>query len=143
MQTFSSFLITLILIASTGLSNAKQLAFDNNDLPLLGNSDQQYLTKQQAEKIGNSFYQSAMLSNILIDDVEIINHNGNILTKELIDTTAKLQKQFNDNQTKVLEKYQLEIDTHLEKTMGGISDIAKGMLEVVELIHQTKEESEK
>jgi len=71
MQTFSSFLITLILIASTGLSNAKPLAFDNNDLPLLGNSDQQYLTKQQAQKIGNSFYQSAMLSSILIDDVEI------------------------------------------------------------------------
>jgi hypothetical protein len=97
---------------------------------------------QLVDFMTNNIAMQGKLKNI-IDDVEIINDNGNILTKELIDTTAKLQKQFNDNQTKVLEKYQLEIDTHLEKTMGGISDIAKGMLEVVELIHQTKEESEK
>lgn len=92
--------------------------------------------------MGNNQSMQGKLKNI-IDDVEIINDNGNTLTKELIDTTAELQKQFNKNQIEILKKYQLEVDMHLDKTMGGISEIASGMLEVVQLIHQTKEESEK
>jgi len=43
----------------------------------------------------------------------------------------------------VLKKYQVEVDKHLTDTMGGISQIASGMLEVVKLIHQTKEETKR
>jgi len=59
----------------------------------------------------------------LINNTTDIQENGNTLTKELIETTANLQKQFNDNQIKILEEYQLEVDKHLKDILGYMATI--------------------
>lgn len=71
------------------------------------------------------------ISNLL-DNISNINENGNRLTKELIDTTANLQKQFNDNQIEVLQKYQISVDEHLK-------DILNYMASIIEASHIDKE----
>ena len=68
----------------------------------------------------------------MIDDLSRINENGNNLTQELIDTTAKLQKQFNDNQAEILERYQGKVDKHLE-------DILKYMAAIIEASYIDKD----
>lgn len=64
----------------------------------------------------------------IVDNATNINDKGNILTKELIDTTANLSKQFNDNQVEVLEKYQVKVDEHLK-------DILNYMAAIIEASH--------
>jgi hypothetical protein len=64
----------------------------------------------------------------IIDNATNINDNGNILTKELIDTTANLSKQFNDNQIEILERYQIKVDEHLK-------DILNYMAAIIEASH--------
>ena len=63
----------------------------------------------------------------IVDDATDVNHNGNTLTKELIDTTGKLQTQFNDNQRKVLEEFQKETDKQLEVIMGGLGAMIQAL----------------
>ncbi len=64
----------------------------------------------------------------MIENATEINDNGNMLTKELIDTTADLSKQFNDNQIEVLERYQGKVDEHLR-------DILNYMAAIIEATH--------
>ena len=68
----------------------------------------------------------------LINNATSINENGNTLTKELIDTTANLSKQFNDTQREILEKYQNEVDKNL-------TDILGAMMNIIEISHMTKD----
>jgi hypothetical protein len=77
----------------------------------------------------NNKSMQSKLSN-LIDNATTINDNGNFLTKELINTTANLMKQFNDNQVEVLKKYQIEVDSHLK-------DILNYMAAIIEASHIT------
>jgi cystathionine beta-lyase family protein involved in aluminum resistance len=59
----------------------------------------------------------------IIKNATDINDTGNTLTKELIESTASLQKQFNKNQKKVLEEYQTQVDTHLKDILGYMATI--------------------
>ncbi|RLA84276.1 MAG: hypothetical protein DRG78_01825 [Epsilonproteobacteria bacterium] len=68
----------------------------------------------------------------IVDNATNINDNGNILTKELIDTTGNLAKQFNDNQKEILKEYQINVEKHL-------SDILGAMLSIIEVSHSTKD----
>jgi ABC-type transporter Mla subunit MlaD len=74
----------------------------------------------------------------IIDNASDINDKGNSLTKELIDTTADLQVQFNEKQVEVLDTYRKEVDNHLETILGGIEHTAGAMLEVIEEVHRAK-----
>jgi len=59
----------------------------------------------------------------IVENATAINDNGNILIKELIETTANLQKQFNDNQIEILKKYQIEVDNHLKEILSYMAAI--------------------
>ena len=86
--------------------------------------------EQQSQLINFMENNKLMQSNIsnIVDNATSINDNGNTLTKELIDTTANLSKQFNDNQIEILEKYQLNVDEHLK-------DILNYMAAIIEASH--------
>lgn len=86
--------------------------------------------EQQSQLVSFMDNNKSMQSKLthLIDNATNINDSGNILTKELIDTTANLSKQFNDNQIEVLEKYQGKVDEHLR-------DILNYMAAIIEATH--------
>ncbi len=86
--------------------------------------------EQQAQLIGYMENNKSMQSKLMhiVDNASDINDNGNTLTKELIDTTANLQKLFNDHQSEVLEKYQTSVDEHLK-------DILNYMATIIEASH--------
>jgi len=86
--------------------------------------------EQQSQLVNFMDNNKSMQSKLthLIDNATDINDSGNILTKELIDTTANLSKQFNDNQIEVLEKYQGKVDEHLR-------DILNYMAAIIEATH--------
>ena len=86
--------------------------------------------EQQSQLVSFMDNNKSMQSKLthLIDNATDINDSGNILTKELIDTTANLSKQFNDNQIEVLEKYQGKVDEHLR-------DILNYMAAIIEATH--------
>ena len=73
-------ILTLLCFVFANFSYAAD-EFDVDALPVLGNSDQQYLTQQQAQQIGNEFYNQAMLSPILIDDFEINDYLRSLITR--------------------------------------------------------------
>mgnify|MGYP003999525743 CR=1 FL=1 len=75
----------------------------------------------------NNMFMQEKLSQI-IENATTVNDNGNTLTKELIDTTAHLQKTFNDNQAEVLRTYQISVDEHLK-------DILNYMAALIEASH--------
>ena len=83
--------------------------------------------KQLVEFMENNKSMQSKLTHI-VDNASDINDNGNVLTRELISTTANLQKQFNDNQTEILKKYQIEVDEHLK-------DILNYMAAIIEASH--------
>ncbi len=68
----------------------------------------------------------------IVNNATNINDNGNILTKELIDTTGNLAKQFNDNQKEILKEYQINVEKHLFDILGA-------MLSIIEVSHSTKD----
>ncbi len=86
--------------------------------------------EQQSQLINFMENNKSMQSKLtyIIDNATNINNNGNILTKELIDTTANLSKQFNDNQIEILERYQIKVDEHLK-------DILNYMAAIIEASH--------
>ena len=69
----------------------------------------------------NQSMQSKLSS--MIDNATNINENGNKLTRELIENTGNLQKQFNDNQIEILKKYQIEVDKHLKDILGYMATV--------------------
>lgn len=89
--------------------------------------------EQQSQLIEFMNNNKSMQSKLtyIIDNATDINDNGNNLTKELIETTAHLSQQFNDNQTKVLKEYQGEVDKHL-------TDILTYMAAIIEASHLEK-----
>jgi len=66
--------------------------------------------------------------NNIISNTASINEEGNKLTNELIDVIKNLYKQFNDNQTEVLKKYQISVEEHLK-------DILNYMAAIIEASH--------
>lgn len=90
--------------------------------------------EQQSQLVSFMENNKSMQSKLthIIDNASDINDNGNILTNELINTTANLQKQFNDNQLEVLETYRREVDEHLKDILGA-------MLSIIEISHTTKD----
>jgi hypothetical protein len=86
--------------------------------------------EQQSQLISFMENNKSMQSKLthIIENATNINDNGNILTKELIDTTANLSKQFNDNQIEILERYQVKVDEHLK-------DILNYMAAIIEASH--------
>lgn len=82
---------------------------------------------QLVQFMENNKSMQSKLSHI-IDNATNVNDNGNTLTKELIDTTANLSKQFNDNQIEILNKYQIQVDEHLK-------DILNYMAAIIEASH--------
>jgi len=66
--------------------------------------------------------------NNIISNTTNINEEGNKLTNELIDVIKNLYKQFNDNQTEVLKKYQISVEEHLK-------DILNYMAAIIEASH--------
>jgi hypothetical protein len=86
--------------------------------------------EQQSQLISFMENNKSMQSKLthIIENATNINDNGNILTKELIDTTANLSKQFNDNQIENLERYQVKVDEHLK-------DILNYMAAIIEASH--------
>jgi len=81
--------------------------------------------KQQSQLVEFMKNNKSMEHNLnnLINNATDISDNGNKLTKELIDTTANLSKQFNNNQTEILKKYQVEVDEHLKEILGYMATI--------------------
>ncbi len=75
------FILLCFLLSFTQAYSQNNDSFDVNALPLLGNSDQHYLTRQQANEIGNAFYNQAMVSSILIDDIEINLYLRSLITR--------------------------------------------------------------
>ena len=69
----------------------------------------------------------------IVNNTTEINENGNSLTKDLIDTTADLSKQFNENQIEVLKKFQNETDSYLSQIMAG-------MVEIIQVSQMTQDD---
>jgi len=86
--------------------------------------------EQQSQLVNFMENNKSMQSKLthIVDNATNINDKGNSLTKELIDTTANLSKQFNDNQIEILEKYQIKVDEHLK-------DILNYMAAIIEASH--------
>jgi len=86
--------------------------------------------EQQSQLVNFMENNKSMQSKLthIVDNATDINDKGNSLTKELIDTTANLVKQFNDNQIEILEKYQIKVDEHLK-------DILNYMAAIIEASH--------
>lgn len=59
----------------------------------------------------------------MIGNAANMNSRGNILAKELMEDTTRLQKRFNDNQIETLQKYQKEVDRHLQNILKQITNV--------------------
>ncbi len=82
-KSFLTIAASIVIFYSPVSVAQKQKAteFSSNNLPNLGNSDQLYLSEQEANAIGDNFYYEALNSDLVIKDIEL-----NLYLRSLIAT---------------------------------------------------------